>query len=238
MMRSSYCLKAFLLIFSTTSAFSQIQQERLGLSIGVRSGFSVSSYWGNGVSSFEKDLSLSVNGFKSGVLPFFTSGFFVQYEIIPDFFAIQPEISFLRSGKRWEISPVDGGKTNFQVYSDYLHIPLLAKLIIPFVPVTPSAYVGPSLLLRLKSRSESVAELSETADLGFLRELTSDKAVSKIIYPLDLGLTTGFALDIIAGTGRFLIDLRYTFGMFDVFHGGKDFRNSAFSLLAGYAWSY
>lgn len=51
-------------------------------------------------------------------------------------------------------------------------------------------------------------------------------------------MTTGFALDIIAGTGRFLIDLRYTFGMVDVFHGGKDFRNSAFSLLAGYAWSY
>ncbi|NLG19416.1 MAG: PorT family protein [Fibrobacter sp.] len=233
-----YC--AVIILLLSLSSSSQIVQEKMGVILGVRAGLSVSSFWGDGVTTFEKDLSESVANYKSGLHTFFTSGFFVQYEIVQDFFAIQPEFLYLRSGKSWKVFLNDGGSSSFNIYSDYLQIPFIAKILIPSRSVIINAYAGPSLLIKLSSRAENISSIPETVNIGFLGSVNADDKLSSIVNPVDAGLTTGFALDILAGSGRFLVDLRYTFGTIQVFKpkGGSDFRNSAFSLFTGYAWSY
>ena len=202
---------------------------------GFKIGTTFSSFWGNGVTDLENSLSQSVDNLDPGLLVFPTLGMFAEFELIPQFLALQPEIFYVRSGKPWELGLSGAPDVAINLYSDYLNIPILLKLLIPFdAPVMPGAYAGPNLFIRLRSRADNVAQVPDTLN-RFLDSFGSEKSGDKVA-PVDVGLSTGLSIDFLVGRGRIIVDLRYTFGFIDVFtvSSGSDMRNSIFSISAGY----
>ncbi|MDG5815620.1 porin family protein [Chitinispirillales bacterium ANBcel5] len=213
-----------LLVLSVSSAtFSQNMY-------GIKGGLSSSSFWGDGVDDFEDNLGVD---FESSMLNFFTGGVFARYEIVQDFLAIQPEILYLRSGKQWTIED-----TELNVYNDYISVPVLVKLLIPFDPITPNVYVGPVVNFRLRSRADGIEDVPDEADLGFL--VGQDEDISDGTRGFDIGLATGIGVDIEAGPGAFILDFRVNFGFVEIFDDldGDDIRNISFQIMAGYGLEF
>ncbi|KMQ51182.1 hypothetical protein CHISP_1888 [Chitinispirillum alkaliphilum] len=220
-------VSVLLLVFAATATYSQTM-------FGIKGGASFSSFWDDGVEDFEDALEGTVTDLEANMLPFFTGGIFARYEIIPDFIAIQPELLYLRSGKYWEVNDVD-----FKVYSDYLSLPILAKLLIPLdLPVTPSVYAGPVFNFRLRSRAENIEDIPPGADLGFLTGLSED--IGDEVRPVDVGLATGINFDIEAGPGTIVLDFRANFGFVQPFDvpDGDDIRNISYMIMAGYGLEF
>ena len=129
------------------------------------------------------------------------------------------------------------------VKMNYIEIPILLKLKIPAGPVLPNFYVGPALGLRAgvggflqidDDKEEFTDEMKEN-----LKEQTN---------VIDFGLAMGGGLDIVAGPGRVLIDIRYTLGFIQGAKLTKEMedaglekddlppdKNGALSFLVGYA---
>ena len=215
-------------------------EPKMGLMLGFRGGLSVGSYWGDGITKFERDLTQSVNNLEPHMLLFFTSSFFLEYELVPDFLALQPELIYMRMGKTWNTFLDNQNRISFKTYTDYLNIPVNIKLLVPLNPVVLSVYTGPSVFFKLQSRAENIANFPPDVNKGFLGSLGNDEQISKRVNPLDIGLSTGFAIDYLIGTSRLVFDLKYIFGFLNVYKSkeAKDIRNSYFSLTAGYGWSY
>ena len=154
-----------------------------------------------------------------------TFGAFVIFELSPTL-AIQPEVNYLVTGEKWEIT----GGTNVENFT-YLHIPILLRARLmkegKFVPVV---LAGPAVgfLLSAKDGGDDVKEYFKSTDFG-----------------VDLGLGAEIAL----GKMKALIDFRYYMGLTNVFNNDIvtigaamlmepppldwSMKNSAFILTAG-----
>jgi hypothetical protein len=155
-----------------------------------------------------------------------TFGAFAIFELSPTL-AIQPEINYLVTGEKWDIT--DG--TNVENFT-YLHIPILLRARLmkegKFVPVV---FAGPAVgfLLSAKDGGEDVKEYFKSTDFG-----------------VDLGLGAEIAL----GKMKALIDFRYYMGLTNAFNNETDdligaamlmelppldwsMKNAAFILTAG-----
>jgi hypothetical protein len=154
-----------------------------------------------------------------------TFGAFVIFELTPTL-AIQPEINYLVTGEKWEIT----GGTNVENFT-YIHIPILLRARLmkegKFVPVV---FAGPAVgfLLSAKDGGEDVKEFFKSTDFG-----------------VDLGLGAEIAL----GKMKALIDFRYYMGLTNAFNNETEvlgaamlmeplptdwsMKNAAFILTAG-----
>ena len=154
-----------------------------------------------------------------------TFGAFVIFELSPTL-AIQPEVNYLVTGEKWEIT--EG--TNVENFT-YIHIPILLRARLmkegKFVPVV---FAGPAVgfLLSAKDGGDDVKEYFKSTDFG-----------------VDLGLGAEIAL----GKMKALIDFRYYMGLTNCFDQPDDLigaamlmeppppdwsmKNSAFILTAG-----
>ncbi len=224
--KSSLIFSVLMLVLANAAAFSETIY-------GFKAGLSLSNFWGNGLTDFEEDLAGSgpVSDLETHFVLFVTGGIFVRYDLIPDFLAVQPELLYLRGGKSWDVN----GEL-FKVYADYLTIPVVFKLMIPLdYPVTPSAYAGPMLALRLRARTEGLENVPGGADLGFMTGF--EENINDEVTVFDVGFATGLSFDIEAGPGDIVLDFRFSWGAVEVFDG-QDIRNYAFQLMGGYAFGF
>ena len=177
--------------------------------IGVKAGASVANIFGEDV--FDQR-------FKLGA----ALGAFLTYSL-SDRFAVQPEVLFVMKGSRYE-------STSFGDYEEtmdfrYLEIPVLAKFFLNRGPVAFNAFAGPALAFKLSAKVKYRWEgLSEEADMEGMKGA-------------DLGLAVGAGSAYrLSRSGRWSLDLRYTFGLTSIDANGDSVRNGAFLVLVGWAF--
>lgn len=136
----------------------------------------------------------------------FMIGGFVKMNIPESNVAIQPEIYFAQKG-------AESG--NSEIKLEYLEIPILVKVGLGSSDVVkPNLFAGPYAGINLNQSSGGL--------------LGSGDNVENI----DFGGVLGAGLDIEAGSSIFTIDLRYGFGLSNVFQDGDE-KNRLFAIVAG-----
>lgn len=225
-----------ILIFSNPA----LSIEKKRLNYGIKAGAIISSFWGNGIDNFEKNLTEQVSDFDSDQLFTFTAGGFISYDIISSFWAIQSELQYLRLGKKWDFDLESGEDVSFKIFTDYLCIPVLFKLLIPLEsPIIPSVYAGPAFFLQLRSRAENLSSVPATVQREFLRGLGSRHNISNQVSNFDFGFSTGLSLNFLTGPGSIELDFRFGFGAVNTFttSGAQDIRNSSFAIMIGFGFN-
>lgn len=196
------------LVASTASAATNIK-------FGVKAGASSSNVkWSDDVGD-EKSITKP------------TFGAFAIFELSPTL-AIQPEVNYLVTGEKWEIT--EG--TNVENFT-YIHIPILLRARLmkegKFVPVV---FAGPviSFLLSATEEEELTGGDSESFD------------VKQYFKSTDFGLDFGAGGEFALGKMKALIDFRYYMGLTNVYSAPPimmaapmefTMKNAAFMLTAG-----
>jgi hypothetical protein len=229
----------YLHIFILILVLSNFSQEQRRFNFGIKTGAVLSSFWGNGVDNFEESMSEGVRDFDADMMLSLTVAGLISYDFIPGFFNVQGELQYLRLGKNWEIDLESGEEVSFGLYTDYLSIPVLFKLLIPLnSSVLPAVYAGSSLFIQLRSRARNLELVPTSLQGEFLQGLGNRKNVSNQVSNFDVGFHTGLSLSFRTKPGSIVLDFRFAFGAINVFtvEGGEDFRNSFFSIMVGYVF--
>jgi hypothetical protein len=139
--------------------------------------------------------------------------------------SFQAEVLFSQKGARWTGTNPWFGDVEVTAALDYFEFPVLMKLSWP-VPgrTVPSVMFGPYLATKLSATGTlDVAGVSTSADI--------DDVESS-----DYGLVFAAGLDFLVGTGRFILDGRYSLGLTTVDEAGMDIKNGVFSVTVGYSF--
>lgn len=152
-------------------------------------------------------------------------GLFAQFEALPAL-VIQAEGLYQQKGSYNE-NQVIGIATINEIKLDYLTIPVFAKLRLPIgETLFPNAFGG---------MYGSYALNGESINTVAGNTLTTDLAINDF----DFGLLFGGGIDIKINRFLFTADLRYSFGLTEVFDDnsvfsiGQDYRNGSLSLNIG-----
>lgn len=133
--------------------------------------------------------------------------------------AFQPELLFVMKGVKLD-EAANGGTVTARV--NYLEFPLLVRYTAPVSTGTAYALAGPSFGVK--------AGTSAQLDAG---RQTVDQNIDSAIRSLDAGLTFGAGLE----RGRYLIEVRYTFGLTDTatdtYPHTDSLKHRVFAILAG-----
>jgi hypothetical protein len=178
---------------------------------GFKIGFNVANIRGDGTEDLDSKLGVSLGGFVT-----------YSFNVV---WAVQGEMLYTMKGAS-EKTTVLGQKVDITTSLNYLEFPILARGSIPgnndVMPVFIAGF-APSFNLVASATAES-GDLTATEDLD---------AVSSF----DLGLVFGGGVDVKAGTGKVIGDLRYTLGLLNINDEEDDFAgNGVFSLLVGYSF--
>lgn len=209
------------------------------INFGIKTGSVISSFWGNGIDKFEKKLSQQVSNLDPDMLLNLTIAGTFSYSFIPDFFDIQGELQYLRLGKKWDFNLQSATEVSLTVYTDYLAMPVLFKLLIPLNTfVLPAVYAGPALFVQLRSRAHNISTIPLTEQPEFLQNLGSANNISNEVSNFDFGFQTGMSLNFLTRPGSIILDFRFSFGAINTFitDGGEDIRNSFFSIMVGFVF--
>ncbi len=198
--------------------------------LGFLGGLNISSLRGEPVRDLENHPAPGEGGrFESGIRPTFIGGIFFRWVIVENFLSLEPELIYGRGGKEWESS---SGK--FRLYTDYLSVPTLVRLMMPMDIIRPNVFGGPVVMFALGSKAQNLDRHSfgpQTFVTYF-----KDSDLKDHVRRVNLGLTVGLGCDFVYGPGAFVVDARYQFGFLDVYttEGGEGVKDSQFSLLGGY----
>ncbi len=229
----------YLQILTFMLVISSFSQQQRRLNFGIKTGAVISSFWGNGAENFEENMSEVVRDFDADMLLSLTVAGLISYDFIPGFFNVQGELQYLRSGKNWEFDLESGEEVSFGLYTDYLSIPVLFKLLIPLdSSVLPEVYAGPSFSIQLYSRAKNLGAVPVSLQGGFLQGLGNRQNISNQVSNFDVGFHTGLSFNFLIKPGAIVLDFRFAFGAISVFtiDGGEEFRNSYFSVMVGYVF--
>ncbi len=229
----------YLYVFILILVISNFSQEQRRVNFGIKTGALISSFWGNGVENFEESMSAEVRDFDADMKLSLTIAGLISYDFIPGFFNVQGELQYLRSGKNWEFDLESGNEVSFGVYTDYLSIPILFKLLISLnTSVLPAVYVGPSFFIQLRSRARNLEVVPDSLRSEFLRGLGNRQNISNQVSNFDIGFHTGFSFNFLTKPGAIVLDFRFAFGSINAFtiDGGEEFRNISFSVMVGYVF--
>jgi hypothetical protein len=221
-------------ILILTIFFASSAQDKY---VGIKAGVTFANFWGDGVDRLNNQIASTGTGFDDKNLIRFRASFFTSKEILPDLFGIQTEISWIETGKAWEIT-VNGEKKNVQIQTDYLQFPWLVKLSLP-IWLRPSLYTGPAFSIMFRSRLKNTNAVLDTIPFIGIQQAGSEIFEYKTNI-IDLGLVSGLDVMLPLGPGNVIIDLRYYLGGLDVFNfpQGKSIRNYHFAIEAGYAFNF
>lgn len=229
----------YLHIFTLILVISSLSQEQRKLKFGIKTGAVISSFWGNGADNFEENMSSVVRDFDADMKLSLTITGLINYDFVPGFFNVQGELQYLRLGKNWEFDLESGEEVSFGLYTDYLSIPILFKLLISLnTSVLPEVYLGPSFSVQLRSRAMNLEVVPDSLQSEFLRGLGNRQNISNQVSNFDVGFHTGLSLNFLTKPGAIVLDFRFAFGTINVFtiDGGKEFRNCSFSFMIGYVF--
>jgi hypothetical protein len=139
--------------------------------------------------------------------------------------SFQAEILFSQKGARWTGTNPWFGDVEVTAALDYFEFPILLKLSWP-VPgrTVPSIMFGTYFATKLSATGTlDIAGVSTSADI--------DDVESS-----DYGLVFAAGLDFLVGTGRIVLDGRYSLGLTTVDEAGLDMKNSTWSISVGYSF--
>lgn len=175
--------------------------------VGVKAGIGLSGFSGKDASELNPNYSFSGNAF------------YAQH--FTPFFAIQPELLFIRKGCSLRGTP--GG-----TFLSYLEIPILLKGTLPTKgSLKPFVYAGPSLGILLAAKAEVSGFIEDSWD------------VKDEMNTIDFGIALGIGTDIKVGPGNIVIEFRYEPGLLNNTKEENEvqpeIKNYCFGLLAGYA---
>lgn len=178
------------------------------LAFGAKAGLNVASLNGDGTSGLDPRLG-------------FAGGLQARYDLTPTV-GLQVEALYSQKGAKDQAeegqNTVDDGTYQF----DYIEIPVLVRVGLPVSRLADAGiYAGPSIGIPVGARFDSAGD-NDNRDIDYDGDLSTD-----------IGVAVG--ADYYAGPVG--VDLRYTFGVTDVFEDGvgiPDARNGAFAVSLGY----
>jgi len=246
---------ALMLLFTLSSASVNAQE----LSAGMKIGLNLATLYGDDVDVFS-----GVDIFPWGIdknkkMKTGTSfGVFVTYDI-NDIFAVQPEFLFTMKGMKteakYEFFLDETINVEETISLNYLEFPILFKVsILTGGSVKPNIFFGPALAIKSSAkRKYEITGLSEEFKqmLGF--PTPEDENID--VKSSDIGLVFGGGLDLKLGSGKAIIDARYTLGLTNIFTEtpmlregtilpvpeyiiieDPDIKNSVISIMFGYSF--
>ena len=196
------------------------------LMIGAMMLFAVSAFCADGKMMFGVKAGLNMTNVTGDDKPDNVSmsmgvigGAFMCYKIT-DIIAVQPELLFAMKGAK-----ADSAGFEVQWKFNYVEIPLLLKVNLPTEgKIKPSLYAGPALgiLMSAKAEDEDVKEFFKSTDIGLLA-----------------GAAVGYQME----KGLLFAEARYEVGLttIDKAEGDEDaadIKNTAISILVGYAFAF
>ncbi len=184
----SYAL--LLTVIFTGACFTSLAQS---LSVGPKVGITSSNGAGDDLPNNVE----SITGFTGGIF----------FKIHNDgLFAFQPELLYVRKGGFWNENPT----FNYELKTDYLQIPLLAKFQIPVgETVFPFIYAGPYGAFTLNKQDEGELLFFQAEDVTDLKDF-------------DAGMALGAGLDFELSAFYLGFDARYDIGMVNIFEENSD----------------
>ncbi len=209
------------------------------ISLGIKGGLNLSKPWGVDIVEETGDSSLNLAR-KPGLVV----GAVLCSEV-NKYLSIQPEVLFSVKGKLI---------VQESMYSEmieavtlyYLEIPILFKLTIPAGGAVPNFYVGPAVAFRtgMDGYAKSGTRRIDLPD-EYIREL------EKNTHSVDFCLAMGGGVDLVAGPGSFVVDIRYTLGFVKIaklpeeaeYYGISEEdlspeKNSVVSIMIGYVFNF
>jgi hypothetical protein len=203
MNRASFVLAGLISMFLFLNmAFGQTPGMPVKITKGIKAGLNSSKFTGDDVSDLKS---------KSG----FIGGVFVRVGVL-GIVAVQPELLYTQKGAK-----IDSASTKITYNVNYLEIPLLVRVDIPFVIVRPFLYGGPTLGFKLSAKTK-------TEQNGQTNEADINEAKSS-----DTGIALGVGADLnVLGFGSIVVDLRYTKGLSSFVDPGN-VKNEVFSAMVG-----
>jgi hypothetical protein len=221
------------------------------LSAGVRGGLGIANFKGGGVDV-------------TGVVPFdnksllgVTGGLALNANF-SDIIGAEIDILYCQKGSKAEgsnsetyydfISGTSGiveTKAERKYTLTYVDVPVLVKFLVPLeAPVKPAFFMGPSFNLMLKSeRSEHIDSTYYDSLHVFDRQVVLDSIEDRkgSTKPLQIGLTVGASAETALGPGAVVFDIRYSFGLADIYKKDSNLAsllNSHLVIMAGYNYRF
>jgi len=207
-------LAALLVAALLTPAIASAQpaEPRQGTRLGFRGGINFADLDTDGASSE----SIHATGG-------FVLGAFITSSVGP-LLSLQPEL--LLTWKGGETDEVLGSQAKVRL--TYLEVPILLKLSPSRGRVRPAFLVGPAISLLLDGNSRARTPFG-----------TVESDITDEIETLDLGLVFGGSLEVGAGRGAVVVDIRYTLGLLDIDErregeNQRELRNRVLTLSLGF----
>lgn len=209
------------MLLSAKPAYSQLQDQRRNLAVGVNGGVNLSSV------SFEPNIKQS-----TFICPSF--GLTVRY-ISEKYFAmicgIQAELNYTQRG--WKENIEDETGDTYHRAMNYLEIPLLAHLAFGKDKGKGARFVlnlGPQIGFLLNEK-ETMSESWNPSRRPYGINKQYGKMADNVF---DYGIIGGGGLEIRSGIGNFILEGRYYFGLSDFYNSTKKdyFSRSAHSYIS------
>lgn len=188
-------------------AFSNPVKAQLQTSIGLKAGYTASSFRGDDARNME---------WRSG----FVGGLFVHIPVAT-LFAIQPEVLFRQRGayNKFEFANIEQ-----RINLTYIDVPLLFKLRVPIADVVyPHIYAGPQGSFSLKGEYE----------IDLFDGATFEDQIN--VRKFDFGGVFGFGVDVLTDKIFFTSDVRFGLGALKVDNSNNpmDLKNKDISFMVG-----
>ncbi len=220
MMRLIAAMVAITALFSVSSVSAQ------RLAGGVRAGLAIADLTGDDAGFTYIDEMGEQRQKEYGSKMGFSAGAFLMVDIFENF-AVQPEVLYTMKGGKTEVEL--GGVTYTITESlNYLEIPVLVKYKIPTPgSLAPNLFFGPALAITLSAEMKIEGDGSEAVD-----------DIKDYCKGTDFGIVLGGGLDFGVGTGKIMVDGRYTLGLtvIDDTEAKADVKNSVFAIMVGYCF--
>jgi hypothetical protein len=202
---------------------NSVAHGQVEVNSGIKAGVNFASFGGEDADRFFQGAD---EQFRTGV----TIGGFVRVDPAGPF-ALQTELLYTQKGAKLEETVF--GETTTTIYKiDYIEVPLLAKVQIPVTgPLTPNFFAGPAVGVPVRENVE--IESTSGSDSG---------SIDDLIEPTDIGVHLGGGVNIAAGTVEVTLDIRYQFGLTNIFQDGnpilesagiEDIKNRGIGITAG-----
>ncbi|MBD3345402.1 MAG: outer membrane beta-barrel protein [Chitinivibrionales bacterium] len=237
-------LSLSIFMFFTWSGTAYAQGLRdVNFEFGAKAGFITSHITGDGIDVLENQWRgddafdvLSDNNF------YFVAGGISAKFMLSRNIAIQPEVLYHRSGKRYDAQVGTQVFDDVEIKTDYLTIPVLFKLQIPTAGfLRPNLYAGPHLSIQLNSEVDNLQNVPAGLNLGYLSPFRTEDDADDEIRNLDAGITLGAGVDFKLGPGYLGLEARWMRGFVNVFDtdeltdNAEEVKNSSLLVMAGYS---
>lgn len=143
--------------------------------------------------------------------------------------ALQPELQLVSRG-----GSIEGGATDERLRLEYIEFPLALVVPVRVGRLEPYAFGGP--VFSLETRCRSIIEEDGLKTNFGCEDPSAGNAFERPV--LDYGVSGGAGISYPVGSGRILLEGRYTWGLRNIYDGpdaGVEVRNRSYVISIGYA---